>query len=130
MLDHVGIVVADLAQARSFVEEVLGLECTDAEAFPDRGLEVAFFALGNAKLELIEVTDPEARRKRLGDNVARIEHIAIKVDDVESTVERLRGFGVKTTTEAAVFGVGALSYWTQAETSGGVGYQFLERPPS
>jgi catechol 2,3-dioxygenase-like lactoylglutathione lyase family enzyme len=126
-LDHVGIVVGDLATARRFLEDVLGLTCVREASLDEPRLDIAFFQCGEAMLELIEVHDPDARRERLGSGPARIEHIAIEVPDVDAAIGRLRGLGVRTTADAPLETAGARSYWTLPDTTAGVAYQFLER---
>jgi methylmalonyl-CoA/ethylmalonyl-CoA epimerase len=73
------------------------------------------------------VRDPDARHARLGEGVeARIEHIAIEVENLGETLKLLAALGIETTGPPRE-GAGALSVWTQAATSGGIGFQFLQR---
>ncbi len=128
-LDHVGVVVANLDQAMRFCSEVLGLEKTREFTWPERHLRAAFYSLGNAQIELIEIADPEQRRQRLGEgNVARIEHIAVGTDDINAAIERLRAAGVDFQGPAAHFGANLLAF-TQADTSGGIVYQLIQPAP-
>jgi gluconolactonase len=90
-------------------------------------LLAAFFRCGNADQELLEVTDPELRRKRLGEGqLDRVEHIAVEVEILEQTLATLERLGVKTTGPAKA-SADYVTGWTESETSGGVMYQFLER---
>ena len=51
--DHVGVLVADLEQAKAFARDVLGLGDPAAEfEAPEHGLAGAFFGLGTGRLEL------------------------------------------------------------------------------
>lgn len=124
-IDHIGVVVEDLAEARRFLE-ALGMEFDRALRVPEKHVEAAFYRCGNCQIELIELTDDEARRKRLGEGArARIEHIAIEVADLPKTLEALQGLGVRT--DAPPMRLGSrLNVWTVAETSEGVQYQFLQ----
>ncbi len=113
-IDHVGVIVDDLAQAKSFLAD-MGLRFDRDLVIPGR-LRAAFFACGDTQIEVIEVDDPEERARRLGDDTARMEHVAFEVDSLSTTLQALRGLGVKTTT-ADPMAVGAnLNYWTTAET--------------
>ena len=124
-IDHVGVIVDDLEQAKGFLSD-LGLQFDRDLVIPGR-LRAAFFACGEAQLEVIEVDEPGERAQRLGDSTARIEHVAIEVDSLSTTMEALRRLGVRTTT-ADPLAVGAnLSYWTRAETCDGVQYQLIEK---
>lgn len=126
-IDHIGVVVDDLEEARRFLGEDLGLELDRTIEVPEKHLHAAFYRCGECQIEVIEVHDPQARRERLGDgNRARIEHIAIEVDDLRDTLRALEGLGVRA--DAAPLPVGRnLNVWTVPETTDGVQYQFLQK---
>jgi methylmalonyl-CoA/ethylmalonyl-CoA epimerase len=128
-IHHVGVIVADLANARRFLEDALGFRLEQSLSLPDRNLEAGFFSMGGgAQVEIIELGEPEARAERLGEgNVGRLEHIAIEVDDVEAVREELRLAGVEMQTDRPGLTPQSRSYFTRPETSGGVVYQFLDR---
>jgi methylmalonyl-CoA epimerase len=129
-IDHIGVIVRDLEQARRFVEQNLGLEFRREVRIPEGEVHGVFLGLGGTMIELIEIGDETIRQQRLGSEPqARIEHIAIEVDDLEGTVNELRGQGVTTTRpEAAAVGAN-LHYWTNAASSGGIQYQFFAPKP-
>lgn len=128
-IHHIGVIVADLANARRFLEDALGFRLEQSLSLPDRHLEAGFFSIGGgAQVELIELGEPEARSERLGEgNIGRLEHIAIEVDDVEAVREELRSAGVVMQTDRPALTLQSRSYFTRPETSGGVVYQFLDR---
>lgn len=127
-IDHIGVVVDDLEEAKRFVGDTLGFELTRELDLPDRGIKAAFLAGGPVSLELIEVSAPEARRQRLGtDAEARLEHVAIEVDDLDAAARELRARGVRTTTDQPAVTAGVASLWTVPATSDGVVYQLLCR---
>ena len=124
-IDHVGVIVDDLAQAKSFLAD-MGLRFDRDLVIPGR-LRAAFFACGETQIEVIEVDEPEERARRLGDGPARVEHIAFEVDSLSTTLLALRGLGVQTTTPDPM-AVGAnLNYCTTPETCDGVQYQLIEK---
>ena len=59
-IDHVGIAVESIEEARKFYEDVLELECYKIEEVPDQKVRTAFFRLGEVKIELLEPTHPES----------------------------------------------------------------------
>ncbi len=126
-IDHVGIVVDDLASACRFVADVMGFEFDRELAIPGR-FQAAFFRCGKAGVELIEITDPELRQQRLGSATARLEHLAIEVDDLIATADRLRELGVKMASGEPTLTGPTRSFFTQPETSDGVTYQLFDRP--
>ncbi len=82
-LNHIGIVVADLEQAKRFMTDVMGLEPADRS--PEPNLKAAFFKCGALDIQLVQ--DEE----RLGSSpVGRLEHIAIDVPDLDALEERLK----------------------------------------
>jgi len=93
-VDHIGIVVADIEAAKAFFGETLGLPLSPRS--PEAGVKAAFYRCGDMDIQVIQVDDPEVRRRRLGEgNIARFEHIALEVDRLEPLVDRLRTKGVE-----------------------------------
>jgi catechol 2,3-dioxygenase-like lactoylglutathione lyase family enzyme len=124
-IDHVGIVVRDLADPAGLLG-ALGLELARANRNDESTGH--YFPCGDASIELIEVYDADARARRLPEGAdAVIEHIAIEVDDLEAVHRTLTGRGVDVTWPPFPSG-DAMMIWTDAATSGGVQYQFLRRP--
>ena len=130
-IDHIAIVVDELASARRFLTETLGFSHDRHVSIPETSVEADFMTLHGTSIELIEVSDASQRAKRLGAGaMARIEHIALEVDDLERTVAALKDRGVLMTTEVAIVRPGTRSYFTRPETSHGVMYQIFERAAS
>jgi catechol 2,3-dioxygenase-like lactoylglutathione lyase family enzyme len=127
-LEHVGIVVDNFEEARALLQETFSLE-------PDGGVTLdgrrtAFFTPGaGARIEIIEVSDPEMRRKRLGHEVARIEHLAFEVDDLDATIEALSKLGVHFVEPPRDSG-DFRTTWTVPATTDGVMFQLSERSQS
>ena len=127
-IDHIGVIVADLQEAGRWLGEIFGLPLRRTLEFPDRGIRAAFYGCGGVDIEVIEITDPEARRQRLGDGErARIEHIAVEVENLKTTLARLAALGVRTNAPEPRRIGDSLHMWTVAESTGGVSYQLIER---
>lgn len=128
-VDHIGIVVTDLAAAKRFMTEVLGLPLVREGEVPERHTKMAFFALGNAQIELIELTDAaESERRLAGAPTGRIDHIAVTVDSLSNTLSSLGEQGVKSQSPQPISIGGRTMVFTQPESTGGVVYQFIEAP--
>jgi methylmalonyl-CoA/ethylmalonyl-CoA epimerase len=126
-IDHIGVIVEDLARARKFLES-LGLELERAQEIPDRKVNIAFYHCGDGRIELIEPTSEETRARRLGEgNQARIEHIGVEVEDISQAMDVIRGLGVELTTELPVPVGPNLNAWTKPETSQGIQFQLVKR---
>ena len=123
-IDHIGVIVDDLTEAAGLLRS-LGL--ADGPTLERDDLSAAFFPCGDVSIEVIEILDPEQRRARLGDGRrARIEHIAIEVDDLDATLRALAALGIRADAPPREV-LGSVTFWTDAETSDGVRYQFLQR---
>jgi catechol 2,3-dioxygenase-like lactoylglutathione lyase family enzyme len=126
-IDHVGIVVQSLEQ---HVEQLEALGLQVARTNENDESYALYYACGDTSVELIDVRDQEARRRRLPANeLARIEHIAFEVDDLAEVRSLLEERGIEVTWPPFLSGT-AKMIWTEADTSGGVQYQFLVRPGS
>jgi len=126
-IDHVGVVVDDLERVSRLLTDVLGLELRRTLEDPGRALRARFYRCGEVDIELIELGDPQERAGRLGDVPARIDHIAIEVEDLAGTATDLGEKGIRMSTPRPRVAAGASSYFTQPDSSGGVVLQFLER---
>jgi methylmalonyl-CoA/ethylmalonyl-CoA epimerase len=123
-IDHIGVIVDDLDEARALLGR-LGLE--EATTLEREDLHAAFFPCGGTSIELIEVLEPQQRARRLPEGEqARIEHIAIEVDDLEATLGALEALGVRPDAPPRRV-LDSTTFWTDSRTSDGVRYQFLEK---
>lgn len=97
-LEHIGIIVRDLAKSRQPYENLLGLEVTDEEEVNVEGNQVLvnFLPVGEVKIELITSSATSGivadflREKGEG-----IHHLAFEVDDIETYYQTLKDKGVK-----------------------------------
>jgi catechol 2,3-dioxygenase-like lactoylglutathione lyase family enzyme len=124
-IDHVGIVVSDIA---AHVEQLEALGLSLGRTNQNSESHAQYFPCGDASLELIDVRDPNARARRLpAGEQARIEHIAFEVDSsLEEVRDHLQARGVQVSWPPFPSGEAEM-IWTTAETSGGVQYQFMRR---
>ena len=105
-IDHIGIAVESLEESIPFYERALGLECERREEIASQKVKVAFFAVGEVHLELLEPTAPDSPiRKFLGKRGSGIHHIAYRSDSLEEDLLRAGDSGCqlinKTPTEGA-----------------------------
>jgi len=82
-IDHIGIAVRSIEESRKFYEDVLFLKCYKIEEVPDQKVRVAFFMIGDVKIELLEPTDPDSPvAKFLEKKGPGFHHIAYFVENV------------------------------------------------
>jgi len=95
-IDHVGIAVKSIEESRKFYEEVLELECYKIEEVPDQKVKVAFFKVGEVKIELLEPTSPDSPiAKFLEKKGQGIHHIAYFVHNVNEALMVSEARGVQ-----------------------------------
>lgn len=106
-IDHIGIAVKDLAAARGFYENVLGLKVTEEEVVEEQKVKVAFIPTGDSEVELLESTTPDGPiAKFIEKNGEGIQHIAFRVDNLEETLARLKALGIRLIDEKPRRGAG------------------------
>ena len=95
-LEHLGIAVADLAEAERIFTDVLGVAPYKREEVADEGVLTSFFQTGDSKVELLESTTEEGPIAR---HVAKrgpgLHHVAFLVDDLADEITRLEGEGYR-----------------------------------
>ena len=120
-VDHIGIAVEAIAEARVFWE-ALGLEVEAIEEVPAEGVRVAMIPCGEAKIELLEATTAESPIARfLEQRGPGIHHVCLRSDRLGEDDERLRGAGYRLLRPEPTRGAGGC--WVQfvhPKSAGGV----------
>jgi methylmalonyl-CoA/ethylmalonyl-CoA epimerase len=94
-IEHVALAVKDLDAAVAHYEKVWGLRVEHRERVEDQGVEEAMLPLGESYLQLLGATSPDTTvGKFLERRGEGLHHIAYEVDDLEATLEELKGRGV------------------------------------
>lgn len=82
-IEHIGIAVKSIEEAKKYYEDVLGLECYAIEEVKEQKVKTAFFKIGEVKIELLESTDPESPVGKFIEKKGEgVHHIAYAVKDV------------------------------------------------
>jgi len=94
-LNHVAIVVPDLAAAAARYSDALGAEVSAPLPLPAHGVTVVFVELPNSKIELLEpLGDDSPVRGFLDRNPSGgMHHLCYEVDDIITARDRLRKAG-------------------------------------
>ncbi len=86
-LSHIGIAVKDLDEAIKMYES-LGLTLDSTEEVPSQKLKVAFFTIGDTRIELLAATaDDSPIAKFIEKKGEGIQHIALGVDDLKAELQ-------------------------------------------
>lgn len=121
-VDHIGIAVRSIADRRDFYEHLLGAEFETIEEVPTQKVRVAFFKVGEIRLELLEPTDSTstiaAFLEKRGEG---LHHLAYRVDDIEQRLAELKARDVRLIDEAPRSGAhGTRIAFLHPKVSGGV----------
>jgi len=127
-IDHVGIAVKSLEEARKLYE-ALGLKVTDIEEVAEQKVRVAFLPLEGSEIELLETTDPEGPiGKFIEKRGEGIQHIALRVDNIEAALEELKGRGFQLIDQKPRYGAGgARIAFLHPKSTNGVLLELSER---
>ncbi len=94
-LDHIGIAVRDLDQAMKLYREAFGIEPSLVYESAYTKARIAFFNVGESRIELIQPTQPESvMAKFLEKRGEGIHHVSLKVKDVDASLGALEAKGV------------------------------------
>ena len=100
-ISHIGIAVASIEEAAPFYRDVLGMEFEGTEVVAEQKVKVAFFAVGESRIELLEPTAEDSPvAKFLAKNGPGVHHVAYEVADLEQRLAALKTEGVRLIDEA------------------------------
>ena len=95
-IDHIGIAVKSLEQAIKVYETAIGLQVTGFDQVEDQGVRVAMVAVGESRIELLEATRADSViEKFISKRGEGIHHIALRVSNIDETLQRLKSSGVR-----------------------------------
>jgi len=128
-VDHIGIAVPNLEEALKFYEGVLGVKSTGVEEVKEQKVKVCFLPSGDSELELLESTAPDGPiAKFIESKGAGIQHIALRVDNIEAALAELKAKGIKVIDEKPRYGAGGAKIaFLHPKATGGVLLELCER---
>jgi len=95
-INHIGIAVKNIEASVPFYRDALGMVFEGTEEVAEQKVRVAFLAVGESRIELLEPTSPESPvAKFLEKNGEGIHHIAYEVADLEAALAALKAEGVR-----------------------------------
>lgn len=126
-IDHLGIAVKSLAEAKQFYER-LGLEVMPEETVEAEEVRVAMLPVGESRIELLEPTVPDSTiAKFLQKRGQGLHHVALQVTNLAETVERLKASGTRLINEQIKVGAGGHRYiFVHPASAGGVLLELVE----
>jgi methylmalonyl-CoA/ethylmalonyl-CoA epimerase len=126
-IDHLGIAVKSLAQAKIFYQN-LGLQVMPEETVAQEKVRLAMVPLGDSRIELLEpLSDDSPIAKFLAKRGEGLHHVSLRVDNLASTVENLKKSGVRLINEQIQVGAGGHLYvFVHPASAGGVLLELCE----
>jgi len=95
-LNHVGIAVRSIESQRPYYEGTLGAIFEHIEVIADQKVRVAFFRVGDIRLELLEPTDASSPvAKFLETRGEGLHHLAFTVEDIETRIAEWKEAGLR-----------------------------------
>ena len=129
-IDHLGIAVKSLAEAKQFYEK-LGLKPMPEETVAAEQVRLSMVPVGESRIELLEPTSPDSPiAKFLAKRGEGLHHVALHVDDLSATVERLKANGTRLISDDIKIGAGGHMYvFVHPSSAGGVLLELVEDAP-
>lgn len=106
-IDHIGIAVNSIDEVIEFYRGILGLEIKGTESVEEQKVKTAFIPVGDSEIELLESTSPDGPIAKFIEKKGEgIQHIALRVDNIEKTLQELKQKGVRLIDEVPRYGAG------------------------
>ncbi len=131
-VDHIGVAVNNLESTKEFYKNTLGMEhLPEDEVVEEQKVKVSFFPCGDAELEFLETTTPDGPIGRfIEKNGGRdgIQHVALRVDNIEAALADLKEKGVRLIDDTPRYGAGGSAIaFLHPKATGGVLVELCQR---
>ena len=128
-VDHIGIAVKNMDEALKLYRDVLGLKMVDTEVVEEQKVKVGFLPVGDSEIELLESTASDGPvAKFIESRGEGIQHIALRVDNIEQALEGLKAKGFRLIDEKPRYGAGkARIAFLHPKATGGILLEISER---
>jgi methylmalonyl-CoA epimerase len=127
-ISHIGIAVHSLKEAVPLYRDVFGLDYEGIEVVDSEQVRVAFFKIGESRIELLEpLSENSAIYKYLQKKGEGIHHIALEVSDLKQRLSELKEKGIRLIHEQPKPGAHQMNIsFLHPKATGGVLYELCE----
>jgi methylmalonyl-CoA/ethylmalonyl-CoA epimerase len=129
-IDHVGVAVADMEQAKAFYRDTFGMETVHEETNEEQGVREAMVAVGDSGscIQLLAPLDESSTiAKFLDRHGPGMQQLAYRVTDLEAVSAVLRDRGLRLLYDVAKVGTaGSLVNFVHPQDAGGVLIELVE----
>ncbi len=124
-VDHIGVAVRSLEEALPFYTEQLGMKLLGRETVLREKVNVAMLDAGPSRIELLEPTAPDSPIAKRGPG---LHHVAMRVNDFDEVIARLKKSGAKVLNEPRRGAGGHLYVFIHPGSAGGVLWEIIQHP--
>lgn len=128
-IDHLGIAVKSIDDGKNFWTGVLGLEFEGTETVEEQKVTTAFFPVGESEVELLESTaDDGPVAKYIEKRGEGIQHVAFRVENIETALAELKEKGIRLIDETPRKGAGGAKIaFLHPKSTNGILVELCER---
>jgi methylmalonyl-CoA epimerase len=109
-IDHVGIAVKSIDEAKKFWVDTLGLKLSHIEEMPEQKVRVAILKAGETTIELLEPTSPDSPVQRFIEKRGEgLHHLTLETDKLAERLQELKNANVALINEQPRTGAGGAS---------------------
>ncbi|MHB1398001.1 MAG: methylmalonyl-CoA epimerase [Trichloromonadaceae bacterium] len=128
-ISHIGIAVKNIDTHLPLYRDVMGMEFEGTEVVAEQKVKVAFFAIGESRVELLEPTAEDSPVARfLEKNGEGVHHIAYEVEDLAAALAELRQQNIRLIDETPRCGAHATRIaFLHPKSTGGVLTELCEK---
>jgi len=127
-IDHIGIATNGIEDASTVYRDLLGIEATETEEVSGQKVRVAMLPIGESRIELLEATSADSPiSKFLTKRGPGVHHIAVRVEDIRTSLADLKSKGARLIDEEPRAGAGGcLVAFIHPSSTGGVLIELVE----
>jgi methylmalonyl-CoA/ethylmalonyl-CoA epimerase len=94
-IDHIGIAVKSIDEAKKFWVDALGLKLSRIEEVPEQKVRVAMLKAGDTTIELLEPTSPDSPIQRFLEKRGEgLHHLTLRSDNLTEQLKKLKSANV------------------------------------
>jgi methylmalonyl-CoA/ethylmalonyl-CoA epimerase len=109
-IDHVGIAVKSIDEAKKFWVDTLGLKLSHIEEVPEQKVRVAMLRAGETTIELLEPMSPDSPIQRFIEKRGEgLHHLTLQTDNLAERLKKLKRANVALIDEQPRIGAGGAS---------------------
>jgi methylmalonyl-CoA/ethylmalonyl-CoA epimerase len=106
-IDHIGIAVKSIDEAKKFWVDLLGLKLSHIEEVPGQKVRVAMLEAGETTIELLEPTSPDSPIQRFIEKRGEgLHHLTLGTDNLAERLKKLKAANVALIDEHPRIGAG------------------------